>query len=457
MRTVRLVGAMALVLSAAVCAGSVLPGVSVTPAARTVLAAPLPWSERSGSAPSAGLRSWSEYRAQDQRRVALARRVTDRLAAQVAWLQDHELAAGVSAANLASLRAQVGRDSGLTSALFNLDALGEVNSELIGVAKASAQVSISDLRNLVADSRRIGVDEAVLVTPAAAADTAELGIANIEDPTALWPVIEPLAVHAAELARRKALREADLAARAEAEQQARDYYNSMVGLRQRGYDAVAQGRNEAAWSAFLGRAPLSDSLGRLEAAAAALETNDRPALEIAVRQVQDLAGAVHGQFVTRLPHKVILVSLASERMWAYEDGGLIIDTLVTTGRPELPTDVGLMRVYRKDLNWLMHSPWGPGSPYWYPDLTVRYAMWFQPSGEAIHDSWWRSWYGPGSNLGGYGSHGCIGLPYGPIDTLYSWAPVDTPVVVIPGDGSSVGAQLARRTYNDPLMATLFGV
>ena len=457
MRGVRVASSLALVVAAMVLSISVLPAVSVTASASRALGAPLPWSEPAGASPSQGLRSWSDYRAQDQRRLALARKVTDRLAVQVAWLQDRQLAAGVSAANLASLRDQVGRDAGLGAAVFNLDALGEINSELIGVARASAQVSISDLRNLLADSRRIGVDEAVLTAPTLEADKVESSIAGVDDPTALWPLIEPLAAQAAEVSRKKAEREADLSVQAEAAQQARDYYNSLAGLRSRGYDAVAQGRNEAAWAAFLGRGLPGDALGRLEAAAPALESNDRPALEGAVRQVQDLAAAVHAQFVTRLPHKVILVSLAAEHMWAYEDGGLVIDTLVTTGRPELPTDVGLMRVYRKNLNWLMHSPWGPGSPYWYPDLTVKYAMWFHPSGEAIHDSWWRGWYGPGSNLGGYGSHGCIGLPYGPIDSLYAWAPVDTPVVVIPGDGSSVSAQLARRTYNDGLMARLYGV
>ena len=104
-----------------------------------------------------------------------------------------------------------------------------------------------------------------------------------------------------------------------------------------------------------------------------------------------------------------------------------------------------MRVSRRDRPWFLWDvpvteAEGPG---------VRYALWFHPSGEAIHDSWWRSWYGPGSNVGSYGSHGCIGLPYGPIDVLFSWTPVGTPVVVIPGDGSPPADQVAQQSYNDP--------
>jgi len=128
---------------------------------------------------------------------------------------------------------------------------------------------------------------------------------------------------------------------------------------------------------------------------------------------------------------------------------VIGDTGGTTGLPQLPTDKGLMRIARKESPVHFVSPFPKGSVYDYGTIDARYALWFQPSGEAIHDSWWRSWYGPGSNLNGHGSHGCIGVPYGPIDQLYPWGDVGTPVLVIPGDGSSVASQLAEKTYDDP--------
>ena len=453
-RGLRLTTATALVVLAATTISIAFPTINLRDAGgRFVNSGILPGPPASGP----GLRGWADLQAQDARELDLGRRFTSRLAEQVTWLQDREVGMGVPMDELAVLRDQVRKDLGLAFAIKSRNGLGEINSELVGVAQATAHQPVTDFRGLIAESRRIGVDDTLLASATAEADSAEARMPAIQAPVDLWPVVQGLAAPIAEVENQKTQREAELAAQAEAEQQARDYYNSLAGLRQRGYAAVNQGRNESAWLAFLGRSGLGDSLGGLEAAAPALETSDRTALTAAVLRAQDLAGAVHQQFVTRLPHKVILVSLAGQELWAYEDGNLVIETLVTTGRPELPTDIGLMRVYRKNAPWLMRSLWPPSSPYWYPDLTVKYAMWFQPSGEAIHDSWWRSWYGPSSNLGGYGSHGCIGLPYGPIDQLFAWTPVDTPVVVIPGDGSSVASQLAHRTYNDPLLARLYGV
>ncbi|GAC1658092.1 MAG: hypothetical protein NVS9B1_17260 [Candidatus Dormibacteraceae bacterium] len=401
-------------------------------------------------------RAWLDGEAARERRLDLVRRLIDRQAAQVTWLQAQEGAVGVPAEELRPMADQVTHELIRAASLKDQTGLDEIQLELADVARASAQVRVSDLRGLIDEARRLGVDGAAMDPAAAAADRAESAIAGAAGPADLWSTLDALAGSFASVSKLKQDREDELAAIAEAEQRSRDYYNSLAGLRDRGYSALAQGRNEAAWAAFMGRGGFGDSMAALEAAAPALETLDRSALGLAVTNEQALADAVHRQFITRLPHKVILISLAAQELWAYEDGGLAVHTLITTGRPALPTDVGLMRVYRKNSPWLMRSLWPPSSPYWYPDLTVRYAMWFHPAGEAIHDSWWRSWYGPSSNLGGYGSHGCVGLPYGPIDALYAWTPVDTPVVVIPGYGS-VGAQLSQRTYNDPLMAARFGI
>ncbi len=114
---------------------------------------------------------------------------------------------------------------------------------------------------------------------------------------------------------------------------------------------------------------------------------------------------------------MILISITASELWSFTDGALFVNTLVTTGRPELPTDRGLMRVTRKESPVHFVSPFPKGSQYDYGTIDAKYALFFHPSGEAIHDSWWRSWYGPGSNVGDHGSHGCVGVPYGPIDAL----------------------------------------
>ena len=128
-----------------------------------------------------------------------------------------------------------------------------------------------------------------------------------------------------------------------------------------------------------------------------------------------------------------------------------MDTAVTTGRPALPTDIGPMSVLRKSTPWKMHSPWGRGSPYWYPDTVVRKVLWFTNTGEGLHDAVWEplSLYGPGGQYTSSASHGCIHMPGTTVDFLFDWAPVGTPVIVIPGDGSPTAHQLAADTIDLP--------
>ena len=128
------------------------------------------------------------------------------------------------------------------------------------------------------------------------------------------------------------------------------------------------------------------------------------------------------------------------------------ETYVTSGRPpDLSTDVGPMKVLRKDSPWKMHSPWPKGSPYWYPDATVQRVVWFTVTGEGLHDASWQpdGTYGPGSQYGPSASHGCVHIPpRSAMPFLYDWAEIGTPVVVIPGDGQPLAAQLSLKTTDD---------
>ena len=128
---------------------------------------------------------------------------------------------------------------------------------------------------------------------------------------------------------------------------------------------------------------------------------------------------------------------------------MLVDALVTTGRPSLATDVGAMRITRKDSPWTMQSPWPKGSPEWYPDTPVRMVLWFTENGEGLHDASWQpdATLGPGSQNGPFASHGCVHLPLAAVTTLFHWAPIGTPVVVVPGDGAPAVTQVAQRTVD----------
>jgi lipoprotein-anchoring transpeptidase ErfK/SrfK len=136
-----------------------------------------------------------------------------------------------------------------------------------------------------------------------------------------------------------------------------------------------------------------------------------------------------------LPEKAITISLSEQVIRAYEHGQQVFWTYVTTGRPGLETDPGSFKVYWKVTPWTMHSPWPKGSPYWYPDSKVNMVMWFN-GGDGIHDAYWRSRYGPGTNGPHYdptgedtGTHGCVNVPYQNMVWLWNWTPTGTPVIV----------------------------
>jgi lipoprotein-anchoring transpeptidase ErfK/SrfK len=135
--------------------------------------------------------------------------------------------------------------------------------------------------------------------------------------------------------------------------------------------------------------------------------------------------------VAGMPDKAIYVSVGRQELRAYEKGNLVRQTLVTTGRPELPTDIGSFTVLRKNHPWTMHSPFPRSSPFWYPDTVVQFVLWFNDDGSGLHDAYWRSRFGPGTNGPGRsgGTHGCINMPTDVTIWMYDWAPLGTPVVV----------------------------
>jgi lipoprotein-anchoring transpeptidase ErfK/SrfK len=137
--------------------------------------------------------------------------------------------------------------------------------------------------------------------------------------------------------------------------------------------------------------------------------------------------------------KEIIVSLSQQWMWAYQNGVQVYNSPVMTGRPALATPTGTYHVFLKLHPTWFTSPWPPGSPYWYPPTYINYALEWRAGGFFLHDSWWHSMYGPGTNGWHYdpkfgwqwGTHGCIAMPLNAAAWLYYWAPIGTLVKVNP--------------------------
>ena len=126
--------------------------------------------------------------------------------------------------------------------------------------------------------------------------------------------------------------------------------------------------------------------------------------------------------------KVIVVSIAQQRLIAYQDGAVVLTSNVATGMPALPTPTGTFHIMSKSSPYKFVSPWPRGNEYWYPTEWVSYAMLFADDGYFLHDAPWRTVWGPGANLT-HGSHGCINVPKAAMASLYSWATDGTTVIV----------------------------
>ena len=137
--------------------------------------------------------------------------------------------------------------------------------------------------------------------------------------------------------------------------------------------------------------------------------------------------------------KVVIVSLYEQAMRVYQNGKLVKAFLVTTGRPERPSPPGTWWVEGKQSPTVFKASVPQSSPYWYPDTPIHFAMQYHSDGYFLHDSWWRSDYGTGTNFphqdssgdafSSYGSHGCVNIQESNASWLYNFVSLYTPVVV----------------------------
>ena len=121
----------------------------------------------------------------------------------------------------------------------------------------------------------------------------------------------------------------------------------------------------------------------------------------------------------------IVVDLSAQRMLVYQNGQLLWNWVVSTGRAGQSTSVGHFKVLNKIPNaWA--STWSLKMPYW---LGIYWAGSLQNGIHAlpIMSNGQTLWAG---YLGAPVSFGCIILSTENARTLYNWAPVGTPVDVV---------------------------
>ena len=138
--------------------------------------------------------------------------------------------------------------------------------------------------------------------------------------------------------------------------------------------------------------------------------------------------------------QVLVVSLAEQAMRVYQNGKLINSYHVTTGRQELPSLPGVWSVLDRRSPVIFSAAEPKGSPYWFPDTPISYAILYHFGGYYVHDAPWRANFGPGtqfphqdaSGTTAYnfdGSHGCINLQESDAGWVYNHTGWDTSIVI----------------------------
>lgn len=121
---------------------------------------------------------------------------------------------------------------------------------------------------------------------------------------------------------------------------------------------------------------------------------------------------------TTMSQKMIDLNLSEQKIFCYEEGVLVFECWVATGKSGYRTRTGDFRIYAKDRYVDMRSSEGDPEPY--EVLDVPFVNWFS-GGQAIHGCYWSSSYGYPR------SHGCVNVTVGNAEWIYNWAPVNTPV------------------------------
>ena len=340
--------------------------------------------------------------------------------------------------------------------------LRTLEAQLLDQTRVQSATSVSDVKAQVDHDRQLGVPETDVNAIQAEYDALvkKQGAAKtISDYRGVVKAAQQVQDHATSVARVQQA-ENDAVQAAAAALIAKDGGNIEV-IRKEGRQALVGGRNDASvasYEALPGRfaniVSLNTAYNRLEKWAPGLDSAVLNDVANGAAAAERYGAQVHTLLMQGLAPKHIILSFAAQHVWAYENGSVAMDSLVTTGirgNTAYGTDFGPMKILWRSHPYKFHSPWPKGSPYWYPDTVVQWTAFFTISGEAFHDAYWQpdSTLGPGSQYQTWTrSHGCVHLPYNLAHWMYDWAVEGTPVDVYPGDGTPVANQLALMTTDN---------
>jgi lipoprotein-anchoring transpeptidase ErfK/SrfK len=113
------------------------------------------------------------------------------------------------------------------------------------------------------------------------------------------------------------------------------------------------------------------------------------------------------------------INLTTQKLSAYNVGGLVLSTPISSGKRGFATIQGKFQVTRKVLSQRLAGRLH-GEIWDIPN--VPFIMYFSGS-FAIHGAYWHN------DFGHPVSHGCVNVPVNYGALLYSWTPIGTTVVI----------------------------
>lgn len=116
--------------------------------------------------------------------------------------------------------------------------------------------------------------------------------------------------------------------------------------------------------------------------------------------------------------RYIDVDLTEQHARFYDENDNIIwESDIVTGKPSTPTPEGVWTCLELDEYRTLRGPKQDDGTYEW-ESPVRYWMRLTWSGVGFHDATWQAAFGGSRWKSGYGSHGCINLPYGKAAELF---------------------------------------
>ncbi|MBD3789869.1 MAG: L,D-transpeptidase family protein [Campylobacterales bacterium] len=129
-------------------------------------------------------------------------------------------------------------------------------------------------------------------------------------------------------------------------------------------------------------------------------------------------------------NKEIIIDLSSQHAYALEDGNIVFDGRISSGKKGLETPNGSFRILEKQRDYVSNLWPKPNG-----GAKMPYMMRLSNDGIAMHLGYVPHWPD---------SHGCIRLQNGFAQKMYTWAQIGTPVVI---DGDAADYATLRKAKN----------